>query len=115
VRQCTHGGAGVEQDALPGHDHGRRPAGNRVLLLKRFPGALPQRRFRVRAQRHGAAVGAGQPALPVQQRQINPDLVERTIRRGHDALLRAGIPDPKIGVCDINPHPGEKRAVIKTR
>lgn len=40
-------------------------------------------------------------------RKINPDLVERTIRRGHEALIRAGIPNPKIGVCAINPHAGE--------
>ncbi|KNH17562.1 4-hydroxythreonine-4-phosphate dehydrogenase [Arthrobacter sp. ZBG10] len=40
-------------------------------------------------------------------RKINPDLVERTIRRGNEALIRAGIPNPKIGVCAINPHAGE--------
>lgn len=40
-------------------------------------------------------------------RKINPDLVERTIRRGYEALVRAGIPNPKIGVCAINPHAGE--------
>jgi 4-hydroxythreonine-4-phosphate dehydrogenase len=40
-------------------------------------------------------------------RKINPDLVERTIRRGHEALVRAGIANPKIGVCAINPHAGE--------
>lgn len=40
-------------------------------------------------------------------RKINPELVERTIRRGHEALIRAGIPNPKIGVCAINPHAGE--------
>jgi 4-hydroxythreonine-4-phosphate dehydrogenase len=40
-------------------------------------------------------------------RRIEPGLVERTIRRGHDALVRAGNPDPKIGVCGINPHAGE--------
>jgi 4-hydroxythreonine-4-phosphate dehydrogenase len=40
-------------------------------------------------------------------RLINPGLVERTIRRGHEALVRAGIPEPKIGVCAINPHAGE--------
>ncbi|KNC20150.1 4-hydroxythreonine-4-phosphate dehydrogenase [Arthrobacter sp. RIT-PI-e] len=40
-------------------------------------------------------------------RKINPDLVERTVRRGHDALVRAGVPAPKIGVCAINPHAGE--------
>ena len=39
--------------------------------------------------------------------RIEPGLVERTIRRGHDALVRAGIDDPKIGVCGINPHAGE--------
>jgi 4-phospho-D-threonate 3-dehydrogenase / 4-phospho-D-erythronate 3-dehydrogenase len=39
--------------------------------------------------------------------RIEPGLVERTIRRGHDALVRAGIADPKIGVCGINPHAGE--------
>jgi 4-phospho-D-threonate 3-dehydrogenase / 4-phospho-D-erythronate 3-dehydrogenase len=38
---------------------------------------------------------------------INPGLVERTIRRGWHALVAAGIPNPKIGVCAINPHAGE--------
>lgn len=40
-------------------------------------------------------------------KKINPGLVERTIRRGHEALIRAGVPHPKIGVCAINPHAGE--------
>lgn len=39
--------------------------------------------------------------------KIEPGLVERTVRRGHDALVRAGISNPKIGVCAINPHAGE--------
>ncbi|WP_029112075.1 4-hydroxythreonine-4-phosphate dehydrogenase PdxA [Mycobacterium sp. URHB0044] len=39
--------------------------------------------------------------------RIEPGLVERTIRRGHEALVRAGIAAPKIGVCGINPHAGE--------
>lgn len=39
--------------------------------------------------------------------KINAPLVERTIRRGHEALLRAGLSTPKIGVCAINPHAGE--------
>lgn len=39
--------------------------------------------------------------------KINPGLVERTIARAHDTLLKAGIADPKIGVCAINPHAGE--------
>ncbi|QYB01997.1 4-hydroxythreonine-4-phosphate dehydrogenase PdxA [Rhodococcus sp. USK10] len=39
--------------------------------------------------------------------KIEPGLVERTIRRGHEALVRSGIPEPKIGVCGINPHAGE--------
>jgi 4-phospho-D-threonate 3-dehydrogenase / 4-phospho-D-erythronate 3-dehydrogenase len=39
--------------------------------------------------------------------RIEPGLVERTVRRGHDALVRAGIPHPRIGVCGINPHAGE--------
>jgi 4-phospho-D-threonate 3-dehydrogenase / 4-phospho-D-erythronate 3-dehydrogenase len=39
--------------------------------------------------------------------RIEPGLVERTVRRGHDALVRAGIGNPKIGVCGINPHAGE--------
>jgi 4-phospho-D-threonate 3-dehydrogenase / 4-phospho-D-erythronate 3-dehydrogenase len=39
--------------------------------------------------------------------KIEPGLVERTIRRGHDALVRAGNSSPKIGVCAINPHAGE--------
>jgi 4-phospho-D-threonate 3-dehydrogenase / 4-phospho-D-erythronate 3-dehydrogenase len=39
--------------------------------------------------------------------RINPGLVERTIARAHDALVRTGITDPRIGVCGINPHAGE--------
>ncbi|MHC9295163.1 4-hydroxythreonine-4-phosphate dehydrogenase PdxA [Mycobacterium sp. LTG2003] len=39
--------------------------------------------------------------------RIEPGLVERTIRRGHDALVRSGLAHPKIGVCGINPHAGE--------
>ncbi|HXR44881.1 MAG TPA: 4-hydroxythreonine-4-phosphate dehydrogenase PdxA [Pseudolysinimonas sp.] len=38
---------------------------------------------------------------------IEPGLVERTIRRGDEALRRAGIAHPRIGVCAINPHAGE--------
>jgi 4-hydroxythreonine-4-phosphate dehydrogenase len=39
--------------------------------------------------------------------KINPGLVERTIRRGYDTLAKAGVPNPKIAVCGINPHAGE--------
>jgi 4-hydroxythreonine-4-phosphate dehydrogenase len=39
--------------------------------------------------------------------RIEPGLVERTIRRGHEAMLRAGIAQPRIAVCGINPHAGE--------
>ena len=39
--------------------------------------------------------------------RIEPGLVERVIRRGHKALVDAGTPSPKIGVCGINPHAGE--------
>jgi 4-hydroxythreonine-4-phosphate dehydrogenase len=39
--------------------------------------------------------------------RIEPGLVERTIARGHDALVRAGIARPRIAVCGINPHAGE--------
>ena len=40
-------------------------------------------------------------------RRIEPGLVERTITRGHDTLVKAGIENPRIGVCGINPHAGE--------
>lgn len=40
-------------------------------------------------------------------RKIEPGLVGRTIERGHKALVKAGIPRPRIGVCGINPHAGE--------
>ena len=33
--------------------------------------------------------------------------MERVISRGHDVLVKAGIAEPKIGVCAINPHAGE--------
>jgi 4-hydroxythreonine-4-phosphate dehydrogenase len=39
--------------------------------------------------------------------RIEPGLVERTIRRGHDALLKACVAKPHVGVCGINPHAGE--------
>ncbi|MFF2031146.1 4-hydroxythreonine-4-phosphate dehydrogenase PdxA [Arthrobacter sp. NPDC058192] len=39
--------------------------------------------------------------------KIEPGLVERTVRRGHSAMQRAGVENPKIGVCAINPHAGE--------
>ncbi|MCP3728113.1 4-hydroxythreonine-4-phosphate dehydrogenase PdxA [Paraburkholderia sp. CNPSo 3272] len=40
-------------------------------------------------------------------RKIEPGLVQRTIERAHDTLVRAGISNPRIGVCGINPHAGE--------
>jgi len=39
--------------------------------------------------------------------RIDPGLVERTIRRGHETLVRSGIAAPRIAVCGINPHAGE--------
>ncbi|MEU9202868.1 4-hydroxythreonine-4-phosphate dehydrogenase PdxA [Streptomyces sp. NPDC048332] len=39
--------------------------------------------------------------------RIDPPLVERTVRRGHQALVRSGTAEPVIGVCGINPHAGE--------
>ena len=40
-------------------------------------------------------------------RRIEPGLVQRTIERAHETLTRAGIGNPRIGVCGINPHAGE--------
>jgi 4-hydroxythreonine-4-phosphate dehydrogenase len=39
--------------------------------------------------------------------KIDSALVERTIARGRELLVRAGFPEPRIGVCGINPHAGE--------
>ncbi len=39
--------------------------------------------------------------------RIDAPLVERTIARGRELLIRAGWPDPNIGICGINPHAGE--------
>jgi 4-hydroxythreonine-4-phosphate dehydrogenase len=39
--------------------------------------------------------------------RIEPGLVERTIRRGNELLVRSGIARPRIAVCGINPHAGE--------
>jgi 4-phospho-D-threonate 3-dehydrogenase / 4-phospho-D-erythronate 3-dehydrogenase len=39
--------------------------------------------------------------------KIEPGLVERTIRRGNELLVRAGMARPRIAVCGINPHAGE--------
>jgi 4-hydroxythreonine-4-phosphate dehydrogenase len=41
--------------------------------------------------------------------KIEPGLVERTIVRGVVALRKAGIANPRVGVCAINPHAGENR------
>lgn len=38
---------------------------------------------------------------------MEPGLVYRTIARGRDAMLAAGIAQPRIAVCGINPHAGE--------
>lgn len=39
--------------------------------------------------------------------KIEPNLVQRTIERGWEALRTAGTDNPRIGVCAINPHAGE--------
>jgi 4-phospho-D-threonate 3-dehydrogenase / 4-phospho-D-erythronate 3-dehydrogenase len=39
--------------------------------------------------------------------KIDAGLVERTIQRGRELLVRAGFRDPRIAVCGINPHAGE--------
>ncbi|GAA3315245.1 4-hydroxythreonine-4-phosphate dehydrogenase PdxA [Arthrobacter ramosus] len=39
--------------------------------------------------------------------RIDGAIVYRTIRRGHDLLVRAGIENPRIAVAAINPHAGE--------
>ena len=39
--------------------------------------------------------------------RIEPGLVYRTIKRGHEALVRSGLATPRIAVCGINPHAGE--------
>jgi 4-hydroxythreonine-4-phosphate dehydrogenase len=39
--------------------------------------------------------------------RIDAALVERVIGRAHDTLRKAGVANPRIGVCGINPHAGE--------
>lgn len=39
--------------------------------------------------------------------KIEPGIVGRTIERAHTVATRAGIPNPRIAVCAINPHAGE--------
>jgi 4-hydroxythreonine-4-phosphate dehydrogenase len=39
--------------------------------------------------------------------RIDAALVERTIARGRELVMRAGWKEPRIGVCGINPHAGE--------
>lgn len=38
---------------------------------------------------------------------INPERTYRVIKLAHDTLCRAGMTQPKIAVCGINPHAGE--------
>lgn len=46
-------------------------------------------------------------------RKINPDLVERTIRRGREVLVRGGIPNPRTGVFAIKPHLAESGLFVQ--
>jgi 4-hydroxythreonine-4-phosphate dehydrogenase len=39
--------------------------------------------------------------------RIDAPLVERTIARGRELVIRAGVGEPRIAVCGINPHAGE--------
>ena len=39
--------------------------------------------------------------------RIDAGLIERTIARGRDLMLRIESKEPRIGVCGINPHAGE--------
>lgn len=39
--------------------------------------------------------------------RIDDALVERTITRAHQLLVKSGIPNPHMAVCGINPHAGE--------
>lgn len=39
--------------------------------------------------------------------KIDAGLVDRTIARGRELLRRAGIEEPRVAVCGINPHAGE--------
>ena len=39
--------------------------------------------------------------------RIDAGMVERTIARGRELVVRAGVADPRIAVCGINPHAGE--------
>jgi 4-hydroxythreonine-4-phosphate dehydrogenase len=39
--------------------------------------------------------------------KIDAGLVDRTIARGRELLRRAGIAEPRVAVCGINPHAGE--------
>src|SRR5262249_14454925 len=38
---------------------------------------------------------------------VTRERVLRTIRLGHEAMRRLGIPAPRIAVCGLNPHAGE--------
>ncbi|MEA2785154.1 MAG: 4-phospho-D-threonate 3-dehydrogenase / 4-phospho-D-erythronate 3-dehydrogenase, partial [Candidatus Eremiobacteraeota bacterium] len=40
-------------------------------------------------------------------KRVTPDRVYTVIRLAHETLVRAGIEQPRIGVCGINPHAGE--------
>ena len=39
--------------------------------------------------------------------KIDAPLIDRTIARGRELLVRSGMKEPRIGVCGINPHAGE--------
>jgi 4-hydroxythreonine-4-phosphate dehydrogenase len=40
-------------------------------------------------------------------KRVTPERVHTVVRLAHDTLVRAGIEQPRIGVCGINPHAGE--------
>jgi 4-phospho-D-threonate 3-dehydrogenase / 4-phospho-D-erythronate 3-dehydrogenase len=97
---CT---APISKDAL--HAAGRRYPGHTELLAELT--GTPEVSMMLTAAKLRVIHVTTHIGLIDAIEKIDAALVERTIRRGHAALVEAGTAQPRIGVCAINPHAGE--------
>ena len=90
-----------------GAARGRHGAGGRIALVRRYPPApRPCGEFNVLEQLWTSRVTSHVPLKDVAGLLTAAGVAE-AIGMLHDALRRAGIPAPRIGVCGLNPHNGD--------
>ena len=87
--------------------HGRAPAPGHTEMLAELTGTPEVSMQMLTSPRVRVIHVTTHVGLLDMVEKIEPGLVYRTIKRGHEALVRSGIAKPSIAVCGINPHAGE--------